>query len=462
MNLKKIAAIMLALALCLVSVCAFAEDDKDAYIAELEARVAELEAEVADKDAYIAELEHSLNSRNYVAEYDGGYVTVEDAMAEYSYVEYMYSLYGYTMDGYEDYIKEDIMITMVEDSIVQLKAAELGLSVPTPEQEAELRATADETLAMYIDTYRADFEAEGLTDEEVDQATLAFLAENGITADSLYQQELTYFAADNLYAYVVADVEITDEELRAVYDEYVAEDESYYSTSPYYYESAVMNGTAVYWHPEGYRNVKQILIMFDADQSARYDEITDRIYDLELEKAAAESHSDTGSGDIETTEAVRPVEDIDADLAAANADLDALYAEIMPTANEVLSLYNDGTPFNELAFLYSGDTGSLDQTTGELLTYVVSENSEMYDPAFVEASMSVTEIGGISEPTPGMYGLYIVCYDSDVTAGAVEYEAVKEDLYYAAYDEACMNVYDSQIAAWCEELNVVYYPENFR
>lgn len=462
MNLRKLTAMMLALALCLVSVCAFAEDDKDAYIAELEARVAELEAENAEKDARIAELEHDLAVNGYVAEYDGGYVTVEDAMAEYGYVEYMYSMYGYSMDGYEDYVKQDIMTTMVEDSIVQLKAAELGLNVPTPEQEAELRASADANLAMYVDTYRGDFAAEGMSDEEIDQATLDFLAENGITADSLYEQELTYFAADNLYAHIVADVVISDEDVQAMYDTYVAEDQAYYSESPYYYDSAAMNGTAIYWHPEGYRNVKQVLIMFSDEQAARYDEITDRIYDLELEKAAAESKDETGSDDVATTDEVRPIEEIQADLDAANAELDALYAEIMPAAEEVIAHFNEGVPFDDLAFLYSGDTGSLDQNTGKVLTYAVSAASEAYDPAFVEAAMSVSEIGGISAPTPGMYGLYIVYYDSDVTPGPVAYETVKDDLYYAAYDEACISVYDAQIATWCEELHVVYYPENFR
>lgn len=458
MNIRKIAALILAMALCIVSVCAFAEEDKDAYIAELEARVAELEADNAAKDARIAELEAELEALNYVAVFDGGYITVEDAMAEYSYVEYMYSLYGYSMDGYEDFIKEDIVTTMVQDAVVQLKAAELGLNIPTAEQEAEMRATVDDTMAMYIDTYRADFEGEGISDEDAEAATIAFLAENGITADTLYEQELAYFAADNLYMHVVADVVVTDEDLMEIYNTYVAEDEANYST-PYYYESAMMNGTSVYWHPEGYRNVKQVLIMFTEEQSARYDEVTDRIYDLELEKAAAEAQGETGD---DSAEEVRPIADIEADLAAANADLDALYEELMPTANEVIAHYNEGVPFDDLAFMYSGDTGSLDQGSGTVLTYVVSADSEAYDPAFVEAAMSVSEIGGVSEPTPGMYGLYIVCYDSDVTPGAVDFESVKEDLYYTAYDEACMSVYDAQVLAWCEELNVVYYIENFR
>ena len=461
MNLKKLAALMLALALCIVSIGAFAESDTD-RIAELEARVAELEAEAVEKDARIAELEHDLAVTGYVAEFDGGYITVEEAMAEYSYMEYMYSMYGYSIEGYEDYIKNDIVTGMVEDAVVQLKAAELGLNVPTEEQDAELRASAESNLNMYVDTYRSEFESEDLSEEEVVQATLNFLAENNITADILYEQELEYFASDNLYAHVVAGIEVTDEDVRVMYDSYVAEDEATYAESPYYYEAAQMNGTAIYWHPEGYRNVKQVLIKFDDAQAARYDEITDRIFNLEAELEAANSHEDTGSDDIETTEIIRSPEEIQADLDAANAELDALYAEIEPTAQDVITQYNNGVPFDDLAFMFSGDTGSLDMTTGQVLTYVVSANSEAYDSAFTDAAMSITEIGGISEPAPGMYGLYIVYYDSDVTPGAVAYESISEDLYYSAYDSACMTAYEEQLAAWCEELNVVYYMEHFK
>ena len=87
MKFRKFASLALAAVLCLVSVAAFADTDE-----EYEARIAELEAQVAD-------LEHQLAAKDYVAEFDGGYVTAEEAMQQYNYVEYMYSAYGYSMDG---------------------------------------------------------------------------------------------------------------------------------------------------------------------------------------------------------------------------------------------------------------------------------------------------------------------------------------------------------------------------
>ena len=441
--LKKIFALAMTLVMCL-SMAAFAEEtDKDA-------RIAELEAQVADLTAQVESLTAQLMATGYVAAFDGGYVTVDEAMAEYEYVEYMMSAYGYSMDGYEDYYKQDIATTMVQDKIVQFKAAELGLATPTGEQEAELRLTAEDNLNMYIETYTPQFEAEGKDETAVLAEVIQFLTDNGITGESMYNQELTYFAANNLYEYVVGDIDVTDDELKAEFDSLVAADEAN-DADAYYYENALMSGATVYWHPEGFRNVRQVLVKFDDAQADRYDEITGRISDLEAELTAEPAEG----------EEARATEDIEADIAAAQAELDALYAELQPTADEVVSEFEAGAAIDDLIHLYGGDPGSVN-SDGTTNTYAVSAASASYDPAFVEAAMSVESVGGLSEPTRGMYGLYIVYYDSDVTPGAVDYESIKEDLYYTTLENLRTEAYDAQIAAWCEELNVVYYMENFR
>lgn len=58
---------------------------------------------------------------------------------------------------------------------------------------------------------------------------------------------------------MTADVSITEEEVQAAYDEYVAADEANYTSSAYSFETAFTNGTTIYYTPEGYRNVKHIL-----------------------------------------------------------------------------------------------------------------------------------------------------------------------------------------------------------
>jgi len=439
MNFRKLAALMLVivLALCSVSALATTEEEYEARIAELEARIAELEHELAAKD--------------YVAEFDGGVVTVEEAMEQYEYISYMYTSYGYSTQGYEDTIKSDILDTLVEEAIVRFKAEELGMYELTEEKEAELRATAQEDLNGYIDAYRSKFETEEVSEETIVAATTEYLAQNGITLDSLYNDTLEFYIYDEVFAHVTEPVTITDEEVQAKYDELVNQDQIAYTAGSSAYEYSIQNGTTIYWHPVGFRNVRQVLVSFDDDQAARYTELEELISTLDAELTLA----------LENETEARPVSEINAELEAAQADMDALYAELKPTVDEVYAKFEEGTPIDELIATYGGDPGSINDD-GTTNTYVVSAGSSSYDPAFRDAAMSIENIGELAEPANGMYGVYIIYYDSDVVSGAVPFETVKDDIYNTTLDDTRNTVYNDQIASWKEELNVVTYIENFR
>ena len=454
MKLRKLVALVLAALLCLTGLTAFAEEMTEE---DYKARIAELEAQVAD-------LEHQLAAKNYVAEFDGGFITVEDAMKQYEYISYMYSSYGYSMDGYEDIIKQDLATSMVNAAVEQYKAKELGLDALTEEKTAELQQQAAETMNGYVSNYRTQFESEELSEEEIVEKTLAFLNENGVTEESLIRQLSEQTAAEQLFENVTKDIDVTDEELQDIYGQNVLNDMNTYSDS-YAYESAVRAGTTIYWRPEGYRNVKQVLVAFTDDQKTAYTELNSKIADLEAELDAilnpAEETAEATEAPAEET-APRTEEEVRADLDQANADLDALYAELQPTVDEVVSMFNEGTmTIDALIATYGGDPGSIN-ADGTTNTYLVSAASTAYDPAFTEAAMSVEEIGGLSEPSRGMYGFYLVYYDSDAEAGQTDFEAIRDELYSLTLEQARTDAYSEQLATWCEELNVTYYMENFR
>jgi hypothetical protein len=439
MNFKRLTSIALAILLALLCAGAFADEaDTAAY----EARIAELEAR-------IAELEQELSLRDYVAVFDGGAITAAEAMERYEYIAYMYESYGYSIAGYEDEVKQDIVTALVQEAVVHKMAAELGVGVPDAQREEELRAEAQASYDEYIVYFRGDFAAEGKSDADIDAETQAYLAESGLTLEVLYQDLAETYAREQLYAHVAGDVAATDEEVQAEFDALVEADRAAYEAGGYAYESAVSGGTTVYWHPEGYRAVKHVLIAFDDAQRAEYTDLTARIADLTAELAD------------EDAEDARDADEIQAELTAAQTQFDALYASLAPTADEVVKLFEEGTAIDVLIAQYGGDPGMASEPAASE-GYSVAANSVIWDSAFTEAAMSIGAIGEISEPARAANGIHVVYYLRDVAPGAVDFEGVREHVSGLLNDRMQAEAYDAQLAAWAAEMNVAYHMENFR
>ena len=132
----------------------------------------------------------------------------------------------------------------------------------------------------------------------------------------------------------------------------------------------------------------------------------------------------------------------------------------MPTAEEVIEKFNDGTSFQDLIDEYNTDPGMQNEPTATQ-GYAVSADSTTWDPAFTEGAMSIAEKGGISEPVYSSFGIHIIWYMDDVPAGEVALEEIRSEVEIDALDAKIINTYESQVAAWCEEMNVEYHFENF-
>ena len=468
------------------------------------ARLAEMEAQLADAQAKIDQY-YPYFEAQVVAEYDGGFIFRDDVMPEYEYYESMYSQYGMSLTGtaYETQIKQNILRSAVSTA-VQLKMADtLGLEL-TAEEIAQVEADANETLDRYVEQYGENFAEEGMSDEEVRQAVIDYLESNEYGYNEIYNAMYDYARLDAVYAYAVKDVVVTEEEVQAAYDADLAADEEAYAASSYDYETARNNGETILWNPEGYRTVKQVLIAFDDDQTARYKEITARISSLEAEleeakaaPAATEAPETTeepdAAGTAEATvspkasstpeatlapentdvpeETVRAVKEIQADLDAANAELDALYDELMPKAQEVVKRFEAGDDIDTLIAEYGEDPG-MTQEPGMTTGYYVCKNYtpwqteentrvSVWDSAFTAAAASVDAVGEISEPTRGSYGFYIVYYLADVPAGAVPLEEVHDAILEAQQAEKTEAAYNDQVNQWMEEASVTYYLDRF-
>ena len=75
--------------------------------------------------------------------------------------------------------------------------------------------------------------------------------------------------------------------------------------------------------------------------------------------------------------------------------------------------------------------------------------------------MSIAEVGQISAPVYGSYGIHVIYYLGDITPGPVPFEQIKDAAESNALDAKISETYNAQIDAWVEETNPVYHPDRF-
>lgn len=454
MTMKKLICLVLALVMALGCTAALAEEELQAQLDAANAKIEELQALVdAYYPYYIAQV---------VATYgEDGVVWLEDVQAEYDALAAQYASYGLDLVAYgmADSVKMDIVTAAVEDAVVLAKAAELGLDqlddATLTAIEEDAKATFEMYLSYYYDYYYAD--AEEITDEMRAEAE-AYWAANGADAEGIAIEMAKEAIFEAVYADVIKDVALTEEDVENAYQALIEANKASY-TNDATYNSDRNAGVAIAWNPEGYRAVKHVLIQFDDEQTQRYSELQARLTSLNAEKEAIENPAEETEENAEPVE-LRSIEEVNADIAACATEVESLYAQLLPTAEEVIEKFNGGASFEDLIAEYNSDPGMQSEPIATI-GYAVSAASTTWDPAFTEGSMSIAEKGGISEPVYSSFGIHIICYMDDVPAGEVALEEIRSEVETDALDAKIQNTYAAQVAAWCEEMNVEYHYENF-
>ena len=423
MKMSRILALLLALMLALSAV-AFAEDATEAPAAEATEAPADDEAAEAEADPVIAE-------------FGDVQIRVSDALPQFESYYQMMSGYGFDMSAYAPYIKQQVLLSLVQQEIEKQKTEELGFNELTEEEQAEAVQDAADRYNEMFNYYLESFTYNGAADPEAE--TTAYLEKYGYTPESTLAKAKQSMATNKMVDSVTADLVVTDEDLKAYYDEAVAEDQQAYEDNYAAYEqdrSKVSEDDVIAWNPEGYRRVRQVLIALDSDGKTRYSALSTELDNIR-----------NGEESARTEEEVQ-------------AEIDQLFAPLYETASEVRTKFDEGASIDDLIAEYGSDPG---MTTEPGLTegYYVCANSQIWDPAFVEAAMSVDAIGQLSEPKAGSYGLYMVYYLADVTPGAVPYEDVRDVLDPQCQTAAKRAAYYDQLDAWSEELGVQFYLDKF-
>lgn len=457
MVIRKILCLCLALMLCFAG--AFAESDLQAQLDEANAKIAELQLLV---DKY-----YPFYAAQIVATYgEDGVVWLEDVTAEYETQSAQYTSMGLDLEGMglADLLKTSLVETAVEDGVILAKGAELGLDQledsVVADMETEARNLMDSYNAYYISYFYPDAEE---TTEEMTAEAEAYWAANGLDYESTLENLRSGIIKQAVYDYATKDVAVTDEDIQAEYKGLLADNEAAYTDEPASFTGDYGSSTPIAWIPEGYRAVKQVLVGFDDEQSALYQELQSQLASLNEELAALEEPAEEAKANTEadTEEAApRTAEEINADIAACAIEVEALYSQLLPTAEKVIAEFEAGATIDELIEKYNTDPGMTNEPTATI-GYAVSEATTSYDDAFKQAAMSIEEVGSLSEPAYGSYGIYIVYYLGDIAAGPVELDSIREGVEAQALAAKLQSTYDTQLAEWIEAANVEYFLSNF-
>ena len=464
MNIRKLLCMVMAMLMALGAVALAETDDLQARLDEANARVAELEAEV--------ELYKPYYDAQIVAEYgDGKIIWRDDAMSEYDSLAQTYAQYGMNLEDNPEIAnqaKQGILEDLVQKAVLADKTAELGLDQLDDETLASLKEEASKTfdnyVTNYVEYYRESFEAQGVSEEEAREQITASLQQSGLTSDAVLEQVTESYLDEQLYNHVTADVGVSDEEVQAKYEAMVAEAQEDY-TNDRTYNNALSNGDAVAWNPEGYRAVKHVLIKFDDAQSSRYSELKSTLDSLNAELEALDAPAEEAAeaedaAEPEETTAPRSREEIQSDIGNIAAEIEALYSELLPKAQQVVDEFNGGADFDSLIEKYNEDPGMTREPTATN-GYAVAAESTTWDTAFRDGAMSIEAVGQISEPVYGQNGIHIIYYLSDITPGEVPFEEIADAVKDAALKDKTAQTYNDQVAAWVDAANPVYHADRF-
>ena len=383
-------------------------------------------------------------------------VYLNDVMDYYAqYASYFYQ-YGIDVTSAEmlPYYQQMALETAVEYAIIDQKVVDLGLE-PTEAEMAQLRETnatdwAD-AVAWYAEYYYGAT-AESTEEEQANArlSAVALLESWGYTEESLLDGATENLKYEKLRAYAVEGVEVTDADVQEAYDAYVAEDQATYENDVAYYEYMTMlSGYESYYTPAGYRGVKHILLEVDDDLLYNWQALSAQ---LEEQQDEAENADPDAQAPAEPTAEPVTQEQVDAAYAA-------IIASVQPTIDEIYAKLEAGTPFADLVAEYGTDPGMTVEPT-KTEGYSVHLDSIMWDPAFVAGAFSVDEVGAVSEPVVGSYGVHIIEYTRDVPAGPV---ALSEELRATLASEMLATKENEQFEqtmnAWTEESDIAYSDE---
>ena len=312
------------------------------------------------------------------------------------YVAY-YAQYGYSVDEYDTELQasvaQETVQTKLSTAIVRHYAAQNGYEL-TEEKKTELAAqvkTALDNTREYLESYLSAY---GFTGDELNAAVEEQMAQAGYTEETLMDSAELNDVLNFLYERATADVTVTEDEVKAAFDEKVAKQKESYASVDTFINDYV-NESEILYTPENVRLMECIFVA-SVEGEATEDEAT-----------ADEATADEATGAEATAGEV-------ADIASMTG-----YAK----AKAIAAAIAGGADFEESMKAYNEDSSTEEQM---LRGYPVAENSTTYGDEFTAGAMALEHVGDVSDVIVTDYGYFILRYAKDLESGEADFEARKE------------------------------------
>lgn len=432
-----------------------------------------------------------LNDTDVLATVNGEEVSWDEVKSLYSSLVSQYgSAYDLTQQANVDLFRAVALENRLTEVLMEQKAKEFGVDQLTDEEIADLESQADTNWEDAIANYEAYFYPD-LTEESSEEEKAAareeainYYKDQGYTLESLREEYKRYGVLNKIADIMVQDATVTDQEVEDLYQSLVAADKELYENDIAAYEAynsyvdqmamyAALYGTSsnldhAWYKPDGFRAVKHILLPVDSELMTTYTDLQARWEEQqEAAQAAEESAGETAetTTDTASTEATaeptatpEPVTEEQVNEAKA-----AIFNSLADTIDEINQKIADGADFDELIATYGvnedGTASDPGMTTEPYMTsgYEVCSASTAYVPEFVEAAMSIDNVGGVSAPYLSSYGVHIVKYIGDVEGGPIpmtdeQREAKRQSLLTSKQNE----LYTATLENWMAEADITY------
>lgn len=322
--------------------------------------------------------------------------------------------------AYYDMYLEGVLESAVILELSKQVCEENGIELITAEQQAQIEEDV-ETMVNLAETLAGNnvLEEDYASDEKYQAALEAkkqeFLDMYGCN-DGTYKQMLENEAiTENVIAYLMKDYNPTEDDIKAYYDQQLADQKSVIDEQLSSFTTFENEGLLLYM-PEGVRYIKYVLVEFGEDAVAA------------LAEAESEEKDAVREEQLKTIK-----ETADEALAAAKEDIDAAIEKYCA----------EGEPMHGETALEVG--------------LRIFKGSTDYPTEVVEAAEELSAVGEMSDLIATDEGYYIIQMVGEEEAGEVAYEEIKDTVLEHMTSEKEENIFLTTSGEWMDEAEIKYY-----